>query len=72
MLRAPPLGADKHEEGMMQYVRQLLSEDALTLIHESSKGIPRRINNLCDLALLMGFQRELKVIGPSIVKAIWV
>ncbi len=48
------------------------SDDALQLINESSKGIPRRINNLCDLALLMGFQRELKVIGPSIVKTIWV
>lgn len=50
----------------------VFSEDALKLIHESSKGIPRRINNLCDLALLMGFQRELKVIGPDIIKAIWV
>lgn len=50
----------------------VFSEDALKLVHESSKGIPRRINNLCDLALLMGFERELKVIGPSIVKAIWV
>ena len=50
----------------------LFSDDALQLIYESSKGIPRRINNLSDLALLMGFQRELKVIGPNIVKAIWV
>lgn len=48
------------------------SDEALQLIHESSKGIPRRINNLSDLALLMGFQRELKVVGPDIVKAIWV
>ena len=50
----------------------VFSDAALKLIHESSKGIPRRINNLCDLALLMGFQRELKVVDPSIVKAIWV
>ena len=48
------------------------SDQALQLIHESSKGIPRRINNLCDLGLLMGCQRELKVIGPDIIRAIWV
>ena len=51
---------------------KMFSEEGLRLIHESSKGIPRRINNLCDLALLTGFQRELKVVGPDIVKAIWV
>ena len=50
----------------------VFSEGALNMIHESSKGIPRRINNLCDLGLLMGFQRELKVVGPNIIKAIWV
>ena len=50
----------------------VFSEEALKLIHESSRGIPRRINNLCDLALLMGFQRELKLVGPDIVTAIWV
>jgi len=50
----------------------VFSEDALKLIHESSKGIPRRINNLCDLSLLMGFQRALKVVSPDIIKTIWV
>jgi len=50
----------------------VFSEDALNMVHESSKGIPRRINNLCDLGLLMGFQRELKVVGPNIIRAIWV
>ena len=50
----------------------VFSKAALKLIYESSKGIPRRINNLCDLALLMGFQREVKVIGSDIIKTIWV
>ncbi len=50
----------------------IFSDEALKLIHESSRGIPRRINNLCDLALLMGFQHELKLVGPDIVTAIWV
>lgn len=50
----------------------IFSEEALRLVHDSSKGIPRRINNLCDLALLMGYQREVEVVGPEIIKAIWV
>ena len=50
----------------------LFSAEALGLIHESAKGIPRRINNLCDLALLMASQQELRVIGTDIVKRIWV
>ncbi len=50
----------------------IFTDDALELIHDSSKGIPRRINNLCDLSLLMGYQRRLEAVGPEIVKAIWV
>lgn len=50
----------------------IFSDEALGMIHDSSKGIPRRINNLCDLALLMGCQRQLEVVGPEIIKTIWV
>jgi general secretion pathway protein A len=50
----------------------IFSDDALAMIHDSSKGIPRRINNLCDLALLMGCQRQLEVVDPEIIKEIWV
>ncbi|MCG8450450.1 MAG: AAA family ATPase [Pirellulales bacterium] len=35
--------------------RTIFSEDALQLAHQLSGGIPRRINRLCDLALLVGF-----------------
>jgi general secretion pathway protein A len=51
---------------------EIFSTDAVRMIHESSKGIPRRINNLCDLALLMGYRRELQIVGPDVVKTIWV
>jgi general secretion pathway protein A len=50
----------------------IFSDEALALIHDSSKGIPRRINNLCDLALLMGCQRQLELVGPEIIREIWV
>ena len=50
----------------------VFSEPALEAIHRNSAGIPRRINNLCDLALLMGSQQEVEVIGPELIESIWV
>ena len=43
----------------------LFSKDAFPLIHEKSGGIPRRINNICDVALLTGFGRKLKEVDVS-------
>ncbi|MGH8853363.1 MAG: XrtA/PEP-CTERM system-associated ATPase [Telluria sp.] len=36
-----------------------LSDEALTVIHEDSSGIPRKVNTLMDRVLLMGFLEEL-------------
>jgi general secretion pathway protein A len=50
--------------------RPIFSDDALAAIHEHSSGIPRRINRLCDLALLVGFAEELSLIGPEHIEGI--
>lgn len=39
-------------------------------VHEITKGIPRKINNLCDLCLLIGFSKKDGVITPEIVDSI--
>ncbi len=39
----------------------------LSAIHAHSKGIPRIINTVCDLALLSGFQAGAKSISPEII-----
>jgi len=46
------------------------SGEAIEKIYESSKGIPRKINNLCDLSLLIGFSTKEKIIGKEIVENI--
>jgi len=46
----------------------LFSEPAHSLIHDLSGGIPRRINRLCDLSLLVGFAEEADQIDP---KHVW-
>lgn len=38
--------------------REIFAADGLLLIHQLTGGLPRRINRLCDLALLVGFAAE--------------
>jgi putative secretion ATPase (PEP-CTERM system associated) len=42
--------------------------EAMDMIYEASKGVPRKINLLCDLALLFGFTEELVEIGTRIIE----
>lgn len=45
----------------------IFDEDAVRHIYEYSKGIPRKINNICDLCLVMGVARNLKIIDRNVV-----
>jgi general secretion pathway protein A len=47
---------------------QLFTPETLKLIWEYSRGIPRKINVLCDNALLIGYALEKKQIEAGIVK----
>ena len=42
--------------------KAIFSTDALDTLHELTGGVPRRINRLCDLALLIGYAEELETI----------
>ncbi len=37
--------------------RTIFDDDALTAMHQLTRGVPRRINRLADLALLIGYAR---------------
>jgi general secretion pathway protein A len=43
------------------------TREAVSLIHESSRGIPRTINVMCDNALLSGFALGRNPVDRSIV-----
>lgn len=47
--------------------KQIFDEEALHEIYGCSQGIPRRINTICDLALLVGFGSNLSVIDRNAV-----
>lgn len=52
-------------------LRAIFDDRAIQAIFELSHGVPRRINRLCDLALLVGFGEELRTIGHSQIEAIY-
>ncbi|MDD4013190.1 MAG: AAA family ATPase [Candidatus Omnitrophica bacterium] len=46
----------------------IFSEDAKKMIFSYSNGRPRQVNNICDMALLVGSMRRVSCIDPDIVK----
>lgn len=50
--------------------KMLFSTDAVKLIYERSGGIPRRINNICDLALFTGFGKGSSIVNGEIIEEI--
>ena len=44
--------------------------EALNMICEASKGIPRSINLICDFALVYGFGHELETIDASVIEQV--
>jgi general secretion pathway protein A len=50
--------------------RTIFDDSALTTIQELTHGIPRRINRLCDLALLVGYGEELKLLSAEHIESI--
>ena len=47
--------------------QDLFSSEAIKPIFENSGGIPRRINQICDMALTVGFNYEAKIVDAKII-----
>jgi type II secretory pathway predicted ATPase ExeA len=50
--------------------RTIFEPSAVQAVHELTHGIPRRINRLCDLALLVGYGEELKSLTADHIESI--
>jgi general secretion pathway protein A len=48
----------------------IFESESIDVIHALSHGIPRRINRLCDLALLVGFAEERTSISPDQIESV--
>ncbi len=47
--------------------KKIFGDSALKIIYEQSGGIPRRVNQICDMALLTGFGKQAKAISEEII-----
>src|SRR5215831_2192331 len=56
-----------HRLRMAGQSNHLFTEEAVKLIFDFTRGTPREINNLCDVALLVGSSKRVKEIGEKIV-----
>jgi general secretion pathway protein A len=50
--------------------QEIFDSSALEAVHHLSLGVPRRINRLCDLAMLIGFAEERACLGCAQIEAI--
>jgi len=48
----------------------LFDKSATDILYDYSKGIPRKINNVCDMSLLIGFGQEKKIIDKELLEKV--
>ncbi|MFH1230202.1 MAG: AAA family ATPase [Planctomycetota bacterium] len=48
----------------------IFTEESLKLIWKHSNGLPREINNICDMCLLLGYDRQSVNITPDIINEV--
>jgi general secretion pathway protein A len=48
----------------------VFTKEAVVLIHNRSRGIPRTISVVCDNAMLSGYSAGVKPIGPDIIEEV--
>ena len=50
--------------------KKIFTTEAYRLIYEHSQGIPREINDICDMSLLSGYGLQLQEIGPEVIEQV--
>jgi len=57
-----------HRMGVAGREAPVFTEGAVRSIFERSGGIPRRINHICDMSLLVGFSKRVELIDEAMIK----
>lgn len=58
----------RHRLSVAGAKRDIFTKSGFEVIYEYSKGIPRKINNICDMSLLIGFGQEVKLIDKKLAE----
>jgi type II secretory pathway predicted ATPase ExeA len=48
--------------------KNIITKEAIEKIYSYTKGVPREINNICDLALLDGFSTKAELISTKMIQ----
>ena len=56
-----------HRLKMAGQADPIFTEEAVKLVFDFTRGTPREINNLCDIALLVGCSKQIRVIDEKII-----
>jgi len=60
----------KHRLSVAGANTQIFTPEAIGIIYDYSKGLPRAINNICDMSLLIGFGQEAKEINKELLERV--
>ena len=60
----------EHRLKTAKKVDRIFTDSAYEIIYEASEGIPRKINNICDISLMSGFTKKLDKIDANIIRAV--
>ncbi|MDD5431749.1 MAG: AAA family ATPase [Candidatus Omnitrophica bacterium] len=60
----------KHRLEVAGAKTEIFTKDAIKEIYEYSKGVPRKVNNICDMSLLIGFGQEAKEITRELAQRV--
>ena len=52
------------------FTKNIFTKKAIKKIYEYTGGLPRKINSVCDLSLLIAFNKEGKIINSAIVESV--
>ena len=59
-----------HRLEVAEATREIFTTNAMHLTWERSEGIPRVINNICDMSLLVGFTKKLNKIDRDLIEEV--
>jgi general secretion pathway protein A len=48
--------------------KDIFTTDAFAEIHRQTRGVPRRVNNLCDMSLLIGYGMKAEKIDAAVIR----
>ena len=59
-----------HRQSMAGRTQPIFTADAIRLIFDATHGVPRKINNLCDSALMIGCLSGLREIDAEVIRRV--